>query len=349
MIEELIGFKKEEEKKKMSSKRKIWLVIGVFLILVMGAGFTVSSFMGDTFGDYAGSMNSGYGNNYTETIVKGSGQDKVLVLNLNGAIVSEADSFDSSLSSKKNIVEKLDQAKSDYNVKGILLLVNSPGGEAVASEEVYSKLKELRESGIKVVTYSGGLDASGAYMVSVASDKIIAHPMSMVGSIGVIMEFLNFEKLANDYGVSDKVYKSGEFKDMGNPFRQTTPSEDAIFQELVDDTHGYFVDIVKEGRNMKKEDVEKIANGQIYTGKKAKELGLIDELGNQAKAEEEIKDLIGVDEVTFVTYEEDFMFGNFFESFLTAFSKEGIVKIIREAINPKAEFKGLEFKWSVNN
>lgn len=172
--------------------------------------------------------------------------------------------------------DKLNQALDDDSVKAIVLRVDSPGGTVAASEEISMYVKAADKP---VVVSVGDVDASGAYMVSSQADKIFALPGSAVGSIGVIIEIPNVAGLMDKLGVKFSVITAGKYKDAGSPYRALTPTETALIQGSIDEAYGQFIDIVAEGRKMKRSEVETLATGWAWNGTEAKKLGLIDEIG----------------------------------------------------------------------
>jgi protease-4 len=196
-----------------------------------------------------------------------SGKDKVALIELKGVIISS-----------EEIVKQIKKYAKSTSVKAIVFYVDSPGGGVSASEEIFQELKKAREKK-PVIVSMGSVAASGGYYVSLAGSKIVANPGTITGSIGVIAQFPNFKKLLDKIGVDFEIVKSGKFKDSGNPYRGLTPEERKYFQSVIDDVYEQFVNHVVNERKMKKEDVLKIADGRIFTGKQALELGLVDTLG----------------------------------------------------------------------
>jgi protease-4 len=194
--------------------------------------------------------------------------EKVAVIPLSGLI-----------SDSEPVIENLKKYGKDDSVKAIVLRIDSPGGGVGPSQEIYEEVRKLK--GRKpVVTSMGALAASGGYYIACATGKVYANPGTMTGSIGVIMPFMNVKDLVEKIGVKGMTVKSGAYKDMGSPLRDMTPSERELLQAVVDNVHMQFVNAVAEGRNLKAEDVMKIADGRIFTGEQARALGLVDALGN---------------------------------------------------------------------
>lgn len=199
--------------------------------------------------------------------------DKVAIVEINGIIESSED-----------IVRQLRKYGDDNSVPVIVLRINSPGGAVAPSQEIYSQVLKVREEGTYIVVSISSLAASGGYYIACAGDSIVANPGSLTGSIGVIFSFMTFEELMNKVGVQLEVVKSGELKDVGNYSREMTQREREMIQEAIDDTYNQFVMVVSENRNIDIDQVEEIADGSIFTGNQALELGLVDKLGGLEEA-----------------------------------------------------------------
>ena len=179
------------------------------------------------------------------------------------------------------IVEQLKRYEDSNSVKAILLNIDSPGGGVAVSQEIYEELKRLREKKDKtIVAYLSSTGASGAYYVACAANKIVANPGTIVGSIGVIAEWVSYAELLEWAKLKDIVFKTGEFKDTGSPTRPLTDNEKKYFQGLIDDMYVQFVEAVSSGRKLDLQEVRSMADGRVFTGRDAKERKLIDEIGN---------------------------------------------------------------------
>ena len=210
--------------------------------------------------------------------------DRIALIRIEGVI---ADS--------KEVVEELRRYRDDDGIKAILLRIDSPGGAVVPSQEIYDEVKRIRDAGKKkIVTSMGTVAASGGYYIAAASEKIIANPGTLTGSIGVIMELVNVEGLLQKIGVEGVVIKAGENKDVGSPFRKMTEKEHALLQHVMDDVHAQFIEAVAQGRSLKVETVRSFADGRIFTGRQAKEIGLVDELGDLQDAIKRTAELAGI-------------------------------------------------------
>jgi len=180
----------------------------------------------------------------------------------------------------KEFTQQLKDVGSAPGVRAVVLRINSPGGGVAASQEMHQAVRKFRaETRKKVIVSMSSVAASGGYYIACAADRIFANPGSVTGSIGVIVEWVNYSELLKWAKLQDIVFKSGEFKDTGSPSRALTEAEKAYFQNLVDNMFGQFVKDVAEGRKMSEAAVRKLADGRVYTGLEAKSNGLVDELG----------------------------------------------------------------------
>lgn len=220
------------------------------------------------------------------------GGPKIGVLEVRG-IILEAEPY---LSSIKELMERGD-------VKAVLVRIDSPGGAVGACQEIYEQLRALRR--IKPIMVSmGEVAASGGLYLSLAGEKVFANPGTITGSIGVMIQLPNFEKLMEKIGVSSEVIKSGAYKDTGSSFRRLSPEERAYLQEKVNSLHEQFVKAIVDARKIPEDRVRALANGKIYTGEEAVKLGLVDELGNFYQTLEALKRRAGLKEVSLVYYPE---------------------------------------------
>ena len=226
---------------------------------------------------------------------------KIAVLDIRGAIISSEDT-----------IKIIHAYRDDPTVAAVVLYIDSPGGGVAPSQEIYAELLQLKEKDKKVYAYMSNLGASGGYYVACASDKIYASPGTLTGSIGVILTFTNVEGLFGKIGLSSKTIKSGRYKDIGSPFRPMTPEEEALLGETVDDVYRQFLDTVIEARRdaisdrLEDAGIEKptkyrvrryvmeYADGRIFSGRQAQELGFVDELGNFQKCLKDVARDIGV-------------------------------------------------------
>ena len=209
--------------------------------------------------------------------------DKIGIVEVKGVIAQSS-----------GIIEEIHQYDEDEGVKAIILRIDSPGGGVGPSQEIYREILKVK-SRKKVITSMGSVAASGGYYIACASDLIVANPGTITGSIGVLMEFTNIEELFKKIGIKGVVLKSGEHKDIGSPFREMTPQERKIIQSVIDNVHRQFIQAVSEGRKLDRAKVAEIADGRILTGEQAKQLGLVDQLGNLQDTVDAAAKLAGIE------------------------------------------------------
>lgn len=194
------------------------------------------------------------------------------------------------ISTSIDLTSQIEKFREDDSIKAIILRINSPGGAVAPTQEIYREIrKTIKEK--KVVASIGSVGASGGYYIAAAADKIVASPGTITGSIGVIMNFIQIRKLLSRVGIKFESIKSGEFKDMGAPYRDMTDKEKKLITNLLMEVKKQFIEAVSEGRHLPVKDIEKIADGRILLGSQAKKLGLIDKLGNFQDAVELTKKL----------------------------------------------------------
>jgi protease-4 len=224
---------------------------------------------------------------YSSTVMQSGGgflDNRIALIKIEGVILDSTDT-----------IEELRRYKDSSGIKAIILRINSPGGGVVPSQEIYEEVRKIREEGKKKVVVSmGTVAASGGYYIASASNRIVANPGTLTGSIGVIMELANVEGLFKKIGVESVVIKSGRNKDVGSPFRKMLPEERAILQQLMDDVHTQFIQAVAEGRGLTEDRVREMADGSVFTGRQAKELGLVDEIGNLQDTVRLTADIVGI-------------------------------------------------------
>lgn len=243
-----------------------------------------------------------------EVVLKPSpSKNKILVLNLTGVIgPSLSPGFlkrEESLLS--HIYYRLEKASEDPRVKGVILRLDTPGGEVTATDILYTEILNFKkETNRPVVALMMGVAASGGYYVASACDSIIAHPSSITGSIGVISMFPDFHQLMDQLGIQVNVIKSGKMKDAGSSFKKLSPKEKEIFQGIVNDLYQKFLDAVYRNRKefLSREKLKELADGRVYTASQALKLKLIDELGYFDTAKNKIHQLAGIEDAQVVVY-----------------------------------------------
>lgn len=206
----------------------------------------------------------------------------VALIRVSGVITggeSDRSPFGDSSTGSEDLVADLEKARKNDAVKAIVLRINSPGGSAAGSEEVYNEIMRIRKSGKPVYTSMGDVAASGGYYIASACDKIYADENTLTGSIGVIFQTTDLSGLFSKIGVSPETIKSGQFKDIGSPNRPITPAERALLQGMIMDIYDNFVRAVADGRKIPVSEVKKIADGRVFTGGQALNAKLIDKIG----------------------------------------------------------------------
>lgn len=240
---------------------------------------------------------------WEEQIVEGSGLNRVVIIEVTGVIGAPADAFSLQLS-QESLLSQIRQAAGDQRVQAVVLRVDSPGGSVVASSEIHDELLKLKAAGKPLVVSMGGVAASGGYYISAPADRIYANADTLTGSLGVILSTLNYAEAFERLGLESYVYKSGDLKDIGSPTRPPTAEEAAVFQAIVDEAYEGFVRVIVEGRGLPEADVREIADGRVYTGSQALNLGLVDELGNLDAAIAGARQLAALETATVVRYTE---------------------------------------------
>lgn len=176
------------------------------------------------------------------------------------------------------LIEQINEFADDRGIRAVVLRIDSPGGGVVPSQEIYQAVRELKKKK-KVVASMGSVAASGGYLIAVAADRIVANPGSITGSISTVMHYANVEELLKKVGVRSSVVKSGKFKDIGSPAREMTAEERLLIQAIVDDIYDQFVRTIAENRKLPLQRIFELADGRIFSGRQARDLGLVDELG----------------------------------------------------------------------
>jgi protease-4 len=333
-----------------------WIIVSIVLFVLLG--FSVLLNVGGLFSGMAtvsGPYHRPAGPRMDEVVVEEHrGSEKIAVVPVEGIISSYADRGGFSL---VDVVKaQLKRAAEDDDVKALILRVDSPGGEVLASDDIARYIREFQEkSGKPVVVSMGGLAASGGYFVAAPGDWIVAHELTITGSIGVIMQSWNYRGLMNKVGLKPDVYKSGKFKDMLSGQREAgeiPPEERAMVQKLIDETDAKFKQVVADGRKLARENTDEVralqpdwanyADGRILSGKEALEIGFVDELGtfdDAVSRAEKMADLTR--RATLIEYRQRVDFGDLFG--LWGQSESRAIKVDLGIEPPKLEAGRLYF------
>ena len=221
---------------------------------------------------------------------------KIAVISLSGTITTgDSSLFSGSAITPDLVRDYLTRADEDKAVKAIVFRIESPGGEIAPCQEILWEIERVKETK-PIVVSMGGTAASGGYYISTQANKIVALPTTMTGSIGVISAIPNIEGFLEKLGIQIEIFKGGKYKDMYRGLRELTPEEEEIMQGMIDEYYEQFIDVVAEGRELSEEEVRNLATGQIYTGTKAKELDLVDELGDLNTAIDLAAELAGIED-----------------------------------------------------
>lgn len=251
--------------KKIKELNFVWILIGfVVIIFILSSVFT--------------------------SVNKSAKTSNILVIDISGEITSSNNQglFSSGVSSQ-SVVSKLNKAKTDSSVSGVLLRINSPGGTPVASHEIVRAVKSLEKPVVSVIRDVG---ASGAYWVASSSDFIVSDELSLTGSVGVLGGFFDFHGFLENYNISYERFTGGEFKDLGSSFREISDSEREMLQNKIDLMHKFFLDDVISNRNLNEDSVSIVSTGIYFVGLEAKELGLVDLLGDESFAVSYLEDVL---------------------------------------------------------
>lgn len=248
----------------------------------------------------------GAGGELEETRLLGDAGPKILLIEVDGVISEEPEErfFGVGESLISRLREELDAARKDDEIRALLVRIDSPGGTVTASDILYDELRRFKaERGVPVVAHFMGVAASGGYYLAMAADEIVAQPTTVTGSIGVVFGGVNVAGLLEKIGIEDQTLVSGSFKDAGSMLRRMTPAEKDQLQSVLDDMYERFLDVVARGRSkLDREDLERIADGRIYSAQQALELGLVDRLGGLDDAIEVAESHAGLSQSRLVTY-----------------------------------------------
>lgn len=277
----------------------------------------------------------------TENFISNLSQDRVAVIALEGMIFDSIQTQSSPFMGKSldasQAKSELKKALKNDKVKAVLMRVNSPGGTVPASQDLYRLINELKEKSKPVVVSMGDVCASGCYYLASTADSIYAARGTLTGSIGVIMQGLNFNGLLAKLGIQNQTFTAGKYKDLGSSLRPMSPEEEKIIQALLDDSYQQFLNDVSKGRGIDYQELKAKAEGLIYTGQQALEAGLVDEIGNYDDAKEKVKELLttkGYENAATIHFSETWkekqfdQFTNIFDiAFETSLDKLGLANL----------------------
>ncbi len=264
---------------------KRWVALGIAIVLFAMSAF-VSIALSFAKMDFKKGLESiaDLDSTYDYNVLKnGNPSKQIAVLTVNGTIQDTGENtsiFSSETYNHQYFMDQLEDIRKNKNVKGVLLKVNSPGGGTNESKQIYDKIKEIKkERNIPIYVSMGSMAASGGYYISAPADVIYADEETLTGSIGVIMQGMDYSKLAKKLGIEFNTIKTGPYKDIMNGSREMTPAEKKLLQNMVNDSYGRFVKVVADGRGMSEKEVRSIADGRIMNGSQAVKAGLVDRLG----------------------------------------------------------------------
>jgi len=285
----------------------VLFVISVFVNFLSSFAFSErESAFSDLFASETGMME--------EVLEEGDASNKIAVLSVNGTI-QDTGSTSSLLGttgySHQKFMDELNYVKEDDGVRAVILRINTPGGGVVESAEIHDKIVEIQKEAKKPVYVSmGSMAASGGYYIAAPAKKIYASPETLTGSLGVIMQGINYSGLAEKYGVEFVTIKSGPYKDIMSGSREMTEDERKILQEMIDNSYEGFVKVISEGRGMTADEVKAIADGRIYDGRQALELNLIDGFGHLENVIDTVKKDENLANAQVIQYTENFGFNS---------------------------------------
>ena len=237
-------------------------------------------------------------------------EGKLAIVFIEGMITGQDSAYQKSMT--QVAIEEIEEATKDESVKGLLLYLNTPGGEVTASDKIYHAVNKFSETDRPVVAYMDTVAASGGYYIACAADEIIANETSITGSIGVIIGGVNAKQMFDKIGVKDQTFKSGDFKDTMSMSREMREDERAYIQELVNEMYAKFAGIVSEAREIPMETLKNgIADGRIFQGTKAKSVGLVDETGYIEDAITALKKRSELENAKIIRYQSEPGIGDF--------------------------------------
>lgn len=309
----------------MNTKRWVALIIAA---AVLGISLVINSVFAIFKSDFNRSLEeiatSSVYAELSETVVEeGDGSSRIAVLTVDGTIqdTGEASSLlGSSGYNHELFMQQLNQVKEDDSVKAVMLTVNSPGGGVVESAEIYDKITEIQEETEKPFYVSmGATAASGGYYIAAPAEKIFVNEETLTGSIGVIMQSINYGELAERYGVDFVTIKSGPLKDIMSPTRDMTDEERELLQDMLNDSYESFVDVIEEGRGMSEAEVKEVADGRVMNGRQAVEANLADDFGFEEDVISNLREDFGLENAQVFEYSASQGLGSLFAVKVSSF------------------------------
>lgn len=288
--------------------KKGWITIAIIVLIIGGVlACCIASCVLTLYAIPSSDLSSAY--ETQTTVLSSGGSDKIAVINVEGIIMdvaAESDIWGSAYASSPIICDYLNEAINDDEVKAVILSIDSPGGDVYASDIIYNKIKEVQQSGKVVVVHMKGVAASGGYYIAAPADAIVASPLTITGSVGVYMQFQSMDGLYEKLGIETRTITNaeGEYKTGAGLFDDNpNGEEDKLYQEIVDETFDKFVSVIEDGRELNRTEILEFADGRVMTGQQAKELNLVDELGEFEQAVQTAEDLAGISGATIFEYE----------------------------------------------
>jgi protease IV len=325
------------------NKKRWFALLAAVVLFVLSSGFQLMTSVASTNFEQLFAFPE---SKFQEEVIEEGANGKIVVLHLDGVIQDTAPSslLNTTSYNHRTFLEMIEEAGSDPSVDGIILRVNTPGGGVVESAEIHDKIIAVQEEYEKPIYVSmGNTAASGGYYISAPADKIVAHPATLTGSIGVIMQGYDLSGLADNLGIEVNTIKSGEYKDIMSTFREMTDEERELLQTMIDDMYADFVQVIVDGRGMAEGKVRELADGRVYTGNQAKENGLVDELGTLEDTIAMLKEDLELDNAQVVKYNNSLGFEQFLGmSVQSLFGKDdelvNMLEIVQESNTPRAMY-----------
>lgn len=331
----------------MNKRRWIAIIIACFLIF-LSIGFRfVSSVVSLVSNNVFSDIEANRSPFHEDVIIDGDALNKIAVIEVNGIIQGGDNNslFSITPYNHEDVLNMVYHAGESEDVEAILLSIDSPGGAVGETAELHRAIVEMQEMYDKPIYVSmGELAASGGYYIAAPADKIYAQPTTLTGSIGVIMESINFGKLFEKYGIEYNTIKSGKHKDIMSPSREMTDEEKEILQSMIDEMFDDFVDVIVDGRNMSEDRVRELADGRVYTGRQAKAADLVDEVGLFDDALYSLMEDYNLEDAQVVQYSNEYyMFGLFKVDLPNIFKKkqselDTVIELMQQSDHPRAMY-----------